>query len=472
MAGLAATTAAVGGKAAATGGASAVQTKDVSEPALAGEIRFDEPTRAAAADDFGHIVHETPESVLLPGSEDDVAAMIVWLAGRGRNFAARGRGHSVFGRAMARGGIVCDMSQLRTIHSVQGDRVVVDAGAKWSEVLAAALARGLTPPVLTDYLELSVGGTLVVGGIGGTTSRLGAQSDNVLAMDVVTGEGRKVTCSADSNADLFDAVRAGLGQVGVITRATLQLIPAPQQVRRFLLFYPDLKTMLKDERVLAGNGKFEAIQGAILAAPTGGWTFRLDAAKSFIGTAPDDAALLAGLSDDPARRQPSTLVYFDYLKRLAPLEAALRANGQWFFPHPSLTTFIGDSSVESVVGGELARLTRAELGPFGQVVLSPIRRQAVTSPLLRLPSESLCYAFNLVRIPATNSALEAAQLVEANRASYARIRPAGGTLYPVSAFRMSRDDWRRHFGPAFTHLREAKRRFDPNGVLTPGYEVF
>ena len=114
-----------------------------------------------------------------------------------------------------------DMTQLRTVHDVQNDRVVVDAGAKWSEVLAATLPQGLTPPVLTDYLELSVGGTLVVGGIGGTTSQYGMQSDNVLELDVVTGTGEKVTCSPDSNADLFDAVRAGLGQVAVITRATL-----------------------------------------------------------------------------------------------------------------------------------------------------------------------------------------------------------------------------------------------------------
>ena len=40
---------------------------------------------------------------------------------------------------------------------------------------------------------------------------------------------------------------------------------------------------------------------------------------------------------------------------------------------------------------------------FGQVVLSAFRRQAVSSPLLRLPSDSLCYAFNLVRIPTTGS---------------------------------------------------------------------
>ena len=66
---------------------------------------------------------------------------------------------------------------------------------------------------------------------------------------------------------------------------------------------------------------------------------------------------------------------------------------------------------------------------------------------------------------------EALRLVAANRAIYGRVRSAGGTLYPVSAFPISRDDWRRHFGPEFTRLRDAKRRFDPGDVLTPGYTV-
>jgi cytokinin dehydrogenase len=69
-------------------------------------------------------------------------------------------------------------------------------------------------------------------------------SDYVLELEVVTGQGEQVICSPDRHPSLFDAVRAGLGQVGVITRATLRLVPAPRLVRRFLLFYPDLATML------------------------------------------------------------------------------------------------------------------------------------------------------------------------------------------------------------------------------------
>ena len=283
LAGLAAASVAVG--TAATEGTFAAHSRELPLPPLDGELRFDKASRIAAADDFGHIVHRTPKGVLLPGSDQDVATTIRWAGGLGRKIAPQGQSHSVYGRAQVRAGIVIDMTQLRTVHDVQNDRVVVDAGAKWSEVLAATLPQGLTPPVLTDYLELSVGGTLVVGGIGGTTSQYGMQSDNVLELDVVTGTGEKVTCSPDSNADLFDAVRAGLGQVAVITRATLKLIPAPEHVRRYVLTYPDLRTLLTDERLLAADNRFDAVQGAALPTPTG-WKYRLDAVAQFSGKQP------------------------------------------------------------------------------------------------------------------------------------------------------------------------------------------
>ena len=98
------------------------------------------------------------------------------------------------------------------------------------------------------------------------------QSDNVLELDVITGRGEKITCSPLRNADLFQMVRAGLGQVGVITRVTLKLIPAPKKARRYVLTYPDLRTLLMDERLLAAEHRFDAAQGSVLPTP-GGWTF-------------------------------------------------------------------------------------------------------------------------------------------------------------------------------------------------------
>ena len=257
----------VGAAAAVWATKTAIPAQAAPLPTLDGELRFDEATRRAAADDFGHLVQRAPEAVLFAASRDDVAKTIRWAGRRGLKFAARGNGHSTFGRSQVEHGVVADMSRLRNIGAVEGDRIVVEAGAKWSEVLDVTLAQGLTPPVLTDYLELSVGGTLVVGGVGGTTSAFGVQADNVIEIEVVTGTGETIACSAERHPHLFDAVRAGLGQVGVVTQATLELVQAPQSVRRFLLAYPDLGTMLADARALAGDDRFDAVQGAIRAAP-------------------------------------------------------------------------------------------------------------------------------------------------------------------------------------------------------------
>jgi FAD/FMN-containing dehydrogenase len=465
----------IAGAAAAAGvcGVPAASREHLKLPSINGSFRFDEAARKAAADDFGHIVRNTPEGVLEPSSNADVAETIRWARENKRKVAARGRGHSVYGRSQARDGIVVDMRALRQIDAVTDEHVVVGAGATWRDVLAATLQRKLTPPVLTGHLDLSVGGTLAVGGVGDTTYRHGLQSDNVVEMDVVTGNSLQMTCSAHSNQDLFDAARAGLGQVGIITRAALRLVPAPETVRLYELRYPDLQSMLADQRRLVIDQRFQALQGAIVHVH-GGWTYKIDAAafETVESAQADDRSGLDGLAADPARAKVRTMSFFDYLDRLALLEKLLRSKGHWSHPHPWLTTFVGDAQVERIVREELAHLTPSDLGEFGQVLLSPLRRSAISSPYLQLPPNELIYAFNLVRLPTTDDATKAHRLTIANRAAYDRIRDADGVLYPVSAFAMSSEDWQAHFGAAWPRLRQAKAEFDPDHVLTPGYELF
>jgi hypothetical protein len=61
---------------------------------------------------------------------------------------------------------------------------------------------------------------------------------------------------------------------------------------------------------------------------------------------------------------------------------------------------------------------------------------------------------------------------DVNTALYARVKAAGGILYPVSALRMSKGDSRDHFGSAFAQLDAAKDQYDPGTALTPGYAIF
>jgi cytokinin dehydrogenase len=96
--------------------------------------------------------------------------------------------------------------------------------------------------------------------------------------------------------------------------------------------------------------------------------------------------------------------------------------------------------------------------------------RGITTPLVRVPDEPVVFAFNLIR-SAPHDAARIGQMLEQNRALYNRIRAAGGRLYPASAIRLTADDWAEHFGPMWPVVRRAKERFDPEHILTPGYQL-
>src|SRR5215211_228462 len=196
-------------------------------PTFDGVLLLDDASRAAAADDFGHLVHRQPLAVLKPGSVNDVVELIRFARCNNIHVAARGQGHSTQGQAQVEAGVVVDMATLTTVHEVNSTSALVDGGTRWLDLLAQTIPQGLTPPVLVDFLELTVGGTLSLGGIGSKAFRFGPQVDNVLELQVVTGEGELVSCSPAHNSGLFDAARSGLGQFGLIVRARVRLIPAP-----------------------------------------------------------------------------------------------------------------------------------------------------------------------------------------------------------------------------------------------------
>lgn len=79
----------------------------------------------------------------------------------------------------------------------------VEGAFLWIEVLNKTLELGLTPVSWTDYLYLTVGGTLSNGGISGQTFRYGPQISNVLEMDVITGTYHDSFLSYKSNTTII-----------------------------------------------------------------------------------------------------------------------------------------------------------------------------------------------------------------------------------------------------------------------------
>ena len=436
-------------------------------PVFDGTLRTDAGARRAAADDFGHIVHRRPVAVLAPGSVDDIARLIGFAGRHGIAVAARGEGHAAFGQAQARGGVVIDMSRLAHVHSVDSASADVDAGVTWRALLLHTLPRGLVPPTLTDYQDLSIGGTLSVGGIGGAGFRHGAQVDNVAALDVVTGAGRRVRCSRTRSPQLFDAVLAGRGQCGVITRAVLRLVPAPTAVRLFDLLYLDLATFAADARAVVRDGRFDTVQGLVVPSPAGAWAYLLEATSS---AARGDDELLAGLRDVRGEASIADMSFEAYAMRLDPIVAAQQASGDWQRPHPWFDGWLPDRHAEGFAGRVLSELTLRDTGG-GPILLYPTRSRPLQRPLLRVPAGELIWQFDILRnaLPTT---ISAAAMVEHNRSLLRRARRVGGFAYPVGATPASRAEWARHYDRAWPAFLRAKRRYDPHHILAPGQGIF
>ncbi|AGM06009.1 FAD linked oxidase domain-containing protein [Amycolatopsis keratiniphila] len=362
-----------------------------------------------------------------------------------------------------------DMTALPPRRVVTGDLVSVDAGARWREVLETTLPHGLAPPVLTDYLELTVAGTLVVGGIGGATHQHGTQTDGVVELEVVTGIGEVLTCSRDTNSDLFDAVLAGLGQCGVITRVTLRLTPAPSRARRWKLYYDTLPAFLADQRAVVRDGRFDYVEGQLIPVE-GGWRYMLEAVAYHTPPAePDESALLDSLDFDESEDEDTT--YFDFLNRMADGEAALRALGSWFRPHPWLNVFLTDDTVERFVAETLAATGEPEPGATGLILLYPVRNDRLKTALFSVPPGELSWLFSPLRVGLPEDPLHNARLLELNVDLYWKARDLGGKVYPSNALPMSTEDWRAHFGDAWPKLADAKARYAPGNLLNPGQRL-
>jgi cytokinin dehydrogenase len=253
-------------------------------PLLEGVLFTDTATRSTDSSDNGNIIHQTPCAVLRTASVQDIKKMIRFCREHHIKVAVRGQGHTTHGQGLTTG-LVIENEFLNKVHSIGPEGADVDAGVRWKDLVTATVAQGLTPPVLTGFTQLSVGGTLSVGGIS-PGYNAGAQVDHVQKLEVVTGRGDILECSDRQRPQLFEAVLAGLGQCGVITRATIDLIPAKQMARKYNLNYTDNAVFFQDFRTLLSRGEIPHIFNIWLPDGIGGWVYQIQATVFYDTIAP------------------------------------------------------------------------------------------------------------------------------------------------------------------------------------------
>jgi cytokinin dehydrogenase len=443
----------------------------VSIPHLDGVLLTDPATLAAFGDDFGHIVHNIPIAVLKPGSVEDVVRAVTFCRQNDIPVAMRGQGHSTQGQSQVLAGLVIDSSTLNAIEHIGPGYAIVQAGVRWIDFLAQSEPLGLRPPVITGFTGLSVGGTLSMGGIGPASFRYGAIVDNVIELEVVTGDGVLRTCSLAHDPILFAAVVGGVGQYGIIVRAKVRLVSVGQNARNYVIAYGDFPTMFQDMNTLTAAGKVDGVYSIFGPAPTpSGFGYQLNVVKYWAtGSPPNDADLLAGLHFVPPQLTTTDMSAFNYDTLVDQQLGQLPIN---FEAHVWGDVFLPASQTSAFVQASLTTITPADLGPIGFILLFPVKNLFPQAIALRLPNEPHVFLFDVLTSGTIGDPTYPATEIPKARARFEAARAVGGTLYPIGSTPMSKADWAQQYGPLYPILRALKEIFDPENILTPGPGIF
>ena len=168
----------------------------------------------------------------------DVIAALGFARAHDLEVAVRGGGHSVAGFSTVDGGMLIDLSPMRSVRiDPAARRAYVGPGAVWGDVDHEAQQFGLAT---TGGLVSTTGvaGFTLGGGIGWLMRQYGLACDNLVGADVVTADGRLVHASADENADLFWGLQGGGGNFGIVTSFELALHPVGPEIYAGPLFLP------------------------------------------------------------------------------------------------------------------------------------------------------------------------------------------------------------------------------------------
>ena len=200
---------------------------------LPGEAGYDEARTV-----WNAMIDKRPGLILRCAGAADVIQAIRFGRHHGLLIAVKGAGHNIAGSAVCDGGLMLDLSPMKSVHVDPGTRTArVEPGVTLGEFDREAQAFGLATPLGINSTT-GVAGLTLGGGFGWLSRSFGHSIDNLISADVVTAGGELVRASQEENADLFWGLRGGGGNLGVVTLFTFRLHPVGPEVLGGLIVYP------------------------------------------------------------------------------------------------------------------------------------------------------------------------------------------------------------------------------------------
>jgi FAD/FMN-containing dehydrogenase len=184
------------------------------------------------------MIERRPGLVIRCSSADDVSHGVRFAREHELLLAVRGGGHNIAGNALCDGGVMLDLSPMKSVEVNRAARTAwVGGGATLADFDREAQALGLATPLGINSTT-GVAGLTLGGGFGWLSRRFGLTIDNLLSAEVVLANGDVVRASATESPDLFWALRGGGGNFGVVTSFEFRLHPVGPEVLAGLIVHP------------------------------------------------------------------------------------------------------------------------------------------------------------------------------------------------------------------------------------------
>ena len=186
-----------------------------------------------------------PELVVLPGSSEEVAAVVSALHRRDIRFVPRGAGTGLSGGCLPVGApVMIGMSRMTRILDVDVENRTarVEAGVVNRDVSSRVAAHGLYyAPDPSSQSACTIGGNVAENSGGPHTLKYGVTTNHVLSMELVLADGTVVelggACDDAPGYDLRGVAIGAEGTFGLVTEATLRLLPLPEGCQTMLAIF-------------------------------------------------------------------------------------------------------------------------------------------------------------------------------------------------------------------------------------------
>jgi len=247
----------------------------------------------------------TPDAVVFAESTADVAAVLGFAHERGIPVTTRGAGVGYVGGCVpVHGGIalsVMRMNRILGVHPADGV-AIVQPGVITRDLQEAARAIGWEyPPDPASLKECSIGGNIATNAGGPRCLKYGVTRSYVLGLEVVLADGRVLRTGGrlhknQTGFDLIGVFTGSEGMLGVVTEATLRLIPRPACRAMLAAVFPEFALAAAAVQAILNAGH---LPSALEITDT----FTLEAARKRLGAAvfpPGNAHLIVEIDGRPA----------------------------------------------------------------------------------------------------------------------------------------------------------------------------